>query len=171
MSNTSRGLPLTSSRVEEIFPILTPAQINRIGVHGHMRTIQPGEVLVEQGDITVPFFVVVSGELQIVRPSCAGETLVAIHGPGQFTGEVNMLSGRRTLVRMRVTKPGNVIELDRQHMMALIQTESSPLLFSCITCLWVLEAAIAVDVPSASVVVVTTAIKTKIDIFLAIVFM
>ena len=107
MSNTSRGLPITSSRVEEIFPVLTPAQINRIGVHGHMRTIQPGEVLVEQGD-----------------SSCAGETLVTIHGSGQFTGEVNMLSGRRTLVRMRATKPGQVIELDRQHMMALIQTDA-----------------------------------------------
>jgi thioredoxin reductase (NADPH) len=89
-----------------------------------MRTIQPGEVLVEQGDSIVPFFVVVSGELEIVRPSCAGETLVTIHGPGQFTGEVNMLSGRRALVRMRVTKPGEVIELDRQHMMALIQTDA-----------------------------------------------
>ena len=66
----------------------------------------------------------VSGELEIVRPSCAGETLVTIHGPGQFTGEVNMLSGRRTLVRMRATKPGQVIELDRQHMMALIQTDA-----------------------------------------------
>ena len=124
MSNTSRGLPLTSSRVEQIFPILTPAQINRIAVHGRMRAIQPGEVLVEQGDSIVPFFVVVSGELEIVRPSCAGETLVTIHGPGQFTGEVNMLSGRRTLVRMRATKPGQVIELDRQHMMALIQTDA-----------------------------------------------
>jgi thioredoxin reductase (NADPH) len=124
MSNTSRGLPLTSSRVEQIFPILTPAQINRIAVHGHMRAIQPGEVLVEQGDSTVPFFVVVSGELEIVRPSCTGETLVTIHGPGQFTGEVNMLSGRRTLVRMRATKPGQVIELDRQHMMTLIQTDA-----------------------------------------------
>jgi thioredoxin reductase (NADPH) len=124
MSNKSRGLPLTSSRVEQIFPILTPAQINRIGVHGHMRAIQPGEVLVEQGDSAVPFFVVVSGELEIVRPSCAGETLVTIHGPGQFTGEVNMLSCRRTLVRMRATKPGKVIELDRQDMMALIQTDA-----------------------------------------------
>jgi thioredoxin reductase (NADPH) len=124
MSDTSRGLPLTSSRVEQIFPILTPTQINRIAVHGHMRAIQPDEVLVEQGDSIVPFFVVVSGELEIVRPSCAGETLVTIHGPGQFTGEVNMLSGRRTLVRMRATKPGNVIELDRQHMMALIQTDA-----------------------------------------------
>jgi thioredoxin reductase (NADPH) len=124
MSNTSRGLPLTSSRVEQIFPILTPEQINRIAVHGHMRAIQPGQVLVEQGDSTVPFFVVVSGELEIVRPSCAGETLITSHRPGQFTGEVNMLSGRRALARIRATKHGQVIEMDRQHMMALIQTDA-----------------------------------------------
>jgi hypothetical protein len=53
MSNTSRGLPLTSFRVEQIFPILTQQQINRIAVHGHLRPIQPGEVLVEQGDISM----------------------------------------------------------------------------------------------------------------------
>ena len=97
MSDTSRGIPLTSSRLEQIFPILTPAQISRIAVHGHTHAIQPGEVLVEQGDSAVPFFVVVSGELEIVRPSCAGETLVTIHGPGQFTGEVNMLSAAADL--------------------------------------------------------------------------
>ena len=124
MSDTPRGLPLSSSRLEQIFPKLTPAQISRIAVHGHTRTIQPGEVLVEQGDTVVPFFVVVSGEVEIVRPSSIAETLVTIHGPGEFTGEVNMLSGRRTLVRMRATKPGKVIELDRQHMMALIQTDA-----------------------------------------------
>jgi thioredoxin reductase (NADPH) len=124
MSDTSRGIPLTSSRLEQIFPKLTPAQINRIAVHGHMRAIQPGEVLVEQGDSAVPFFVVVSGELEIVRPSCKGETLITIHGPGQFTGEVNMLTGRRALARMRATKPGKVIELNRQHLMALVQTDA-----------------------------------------------
>jgi thioredoxin reductase (NADPH) len=124
MSNTPRGIPLTSSRVEQIFPILTPAQINRIAVHGHTRAIQAGQVLVEQGDSTVPFFVVVSGELEVVRPSCAGETLITSHRPGQFTGEVNMLSGRRALARIRATKHGQVIELDRQHMMALIQTDA-----------------------------------------------
>jgi len=69
MSNTPGGLPLTSSRVEQIFPKLTPAQISRIAVHGHIRAIQPGEVLVEQGESAVPFFVVVSGEIEIVRPS------------------------------------------------------------------------------------------------------
>jgi thioredoxin reductase (NADPH) len=124
MSDTPRGLPLSSSRTEQIFPKLSPEQISRIAVQGHMRAIQPGEVLVEQGDSAVPFFVLVSGEIEIVRPSGAAETLITIHGPGEFTGEVNMLSGRRTLVRMRATKPGKVIELDRQHMMALIQTDA-----------------------------------------------
>ena len=41
------------------------------------------------------------------RPAVGdGETLVAVHGPGQFTGEVNMLSGRRALVRARVRRAG-----------------------------------------------------------------
>jgi thioredoxin reductase (NADPH) len=83
-----------------------------------------GEVLVEQGDNAVPFFVVVSGEVEIVRPSGAGETLVTVHGPGQFTGEVNMLSGRRTLIRMRATKAGELIELGWQRMLALVQTDA-----------------------------------------------
>jgi thioredoxin reductase (NADPH) len=89
-----------------------------------MRAIQRGEVLVEQGDSAVPFFVVVSGEIEIVRPLGAAETLITVHRPGQFTGEVNMLSGRRALFRMRITKPGEVIELDRQQMLALVQTDA-----------------------------------------------
>src|ERR671914_189118 len=104
MSDTRRGLPLKSSLLEHIFPTLTPAQIRRIAAHGHMRTMQSGEVLIEQGDRNIPFFVVVSGEVEIVRPSDTGETLITIHRPGQFTGEVNNLSGRPAVVRMRSTK-------------------------------------------------------------------
>ena len=124
MSDTRRGLPLNSSLVEQIFPTLTPTQIRRIAAHGHTRTMQPGQVLVEQGDRDVPFFVVVSGEVEIVRPSGGVETLITVHGPGQFTGEANQLSGRRSVVRMRATKPGELIELDRQHMLALVQTDA-----------------------------------------------
>jgi thioredoxin reductase (NADPH) len=124
MSNARRGLPLTSSRVEKIFPKLTQAQIGRIEAYGRTRSVQPGEVLIEQGDTSVPFFVVITGEIEIVRPSGAAETLVTIHGSGEFTGEANMLSGRRSFFRARATKPGKVIELDRTHMMALVQTDA-----------------------------------------------
>ena len=91
---------------------------------GHIRAVKFGEVLVEQGDSNVPFFVVISGEIEILRPSGNIETLITVHGPGQFTGEVNMLSGRRALFRARVTKSGKVIEMDRQNMMALLQSDA-----------------------------------------------
>ena len=124
MSDARRGLPLTKSQREKIFPKLTAVQINRIAAHGRIRSVQSGEVLIEQGDRWVPFFVVATGEIEIVQPFGAHETLVTIHSSGEFTGEVNMLSGRRSLIRARVTEPGNVIELDHQHLINLVQTDA-----------------------------------------------
>lgn len=124
MNNTRKGLPLARARIEHIFPKLTPTQIRRITPHGHTRTTKRGEVLYEQGDSASSFFVVVSGELEVLRPSGTVDTLVTVHHSGQFTGEVGTLSGRRTMFRLRVTKPGKVIELDRQHMLTLVQTDA-----------------------------------------------
>jgi thioredoxin reductase (NADPH) len=124
MSNTRRGLPLIRAHAEQIFPKLTPAQIRRVAARGHMRTMESGEVLYEQGDTGLPFFVVVSGEIEILRPSGTAETLVTVHSSGQFTGEVGTLSGRRSLFRVRATKPGKAIELNRQQMLALMQSDA-----------------------------------------------
>jgi thioredoxin reductase (NADPH) len=81
-------------------------------------------VIVEQGETALRFFVVVSGELEVVGPGGDTETLVAVYGPGQFTGEVNMLSGRKALFRIRSTEACELIELDRQHMLVLVQTDA-----------------------------------------------
>ena len=125
ITNRTLLVPLTqSSGVERMFPTLTPAQIERIAVRGRVRAMRPGEVLVEAGQQLVPFFVVTRGQVDIVLPSGTAETLVAVHGPGQFTGEVNMLSGRPALVRARVSEPGEVIELDRERFLMLVQTDS-----------------------------------------------
>ena len=123
MSNNPRGLPLARSHLDQIFPKLIPKQIDRIQKRGHIRAVKLGEVLVEQGDTNVRFYVIISGEIEITRPSGVTETLITVHGPGEFTGEVNMLSGRRALFRARVTKSGNIIEMDRQQMMALLQSD------------------------------------------------
>jgi thioredoxin reductase (NADPH) len=123
MSNIRRGIPLTSSRIEKIFPKLTPAQIRRVAPHGHTRVVEGSEVLYEQGRSAPPFFVVVSGELEVVRPLFPVETLVTVYEPGQFTGEVGTLSGRRALFLVRASKRSEVIEVDRQNMMALVQTD------------------------------------------------
>src|SRR5215813_320773 len=124
---TDKILPLASTQpsgVERMFPKLTPAQIERIAALGRVRPIRPGEVLIEAGQRIVPFFVITAGQVEIVLPSCNTETLVALHGPGQFTGEVSMLSGRPALVRAQASESGEVIELDRDHFLALVQTDS-----------------------------------------------
>jgi thioredoxin reductase (NADPH) len=125
MTDTALPIPLTlASGPERIFPTLTPAQIQRIAAHGHVRSIQAGEVLLEPGERLVPFFVVTAGRLETVLPSGATEKLITVCGPGQFTGEVNMLSGRPVLVRSRAREAGEVIELDRERLIALVQTDS-----------------------------------------------
>ncbi len=110
--------------VDSMFPTLTPAQVARVAAHGHTRRFAAGDVLVEQGDVIVPFFVVTSGELEIVRPSGTSELSVTVHHAGEFSGETNMLSGRRSLVRMRARTVGEVIELSREALLALVQTDA-----------------------------------------------
>src|SRR5882762_565515 len=116
--------PLTRAPRDQTFPTLTPDQIARIAAHGHVRPTRTGEVLFEAGDPVLSFFVVTAGQIEIIRPSYRTETLVVAHGPGQFTGEVTMLSGRRAMARARVSEPGEVIELDREHLLSLIQTDT-----------------------------------------------
>ena len=107
-----------------MFPTLTPAQIARIAAHGVARPMARGDVLIEAGDPSVPFFVVTSGEIEIIRPSGPGDMLVAIHGPGRFTGEGNLLLGRRSLTRARASKAGEAIELTRSQLLTLVQTDA-----------------------------------------------
>ncbi len=86
--------------------------------------MRAGEILVEQGETAASFFVVVSGELEAVRPSGVTETLITIARPGQFSGEVNTLSGRRAIARLRARTDGEVIQLSRENLLALVQTDA-----------------------------------------------
>lgn len=123
MTEPTIHLPLTASRADQVFPTLTSAQIGRIASHGYARSTKAGDVLLEQGDKNIPIFVVISGELETVRPSGAHETLIARVPPGQFTGEVNTLSGRRALNRIRARVASEVIEVSRENVLALVQTD------------------------------------------------
>jgi thioredoxin reductase (NADPH) len=117
-------LGVTVSRPERVFPTLTPKQVARIAAHGRRRSTGRGEVLVEVGDRAVPFFVVVAGEIEVLRPSTTVETLIVRHQAGQFSGEGNMITGRRAMSRLRISEPGEVIQLDRDQLLALIQTDA-----------------------------------------------
>lgn len=115
--------PTDSARAEQTFPKLTPEQVERVATHGRRRTTVRQEMLYDVGSLPLPFFVVVEGELDIVHPDDGGETLIQVIGSGQFTGELNLLSGRRSLARVRVREAGEVIELTREQLLRLVQTD------------------------------------------------
>ena len=120
-----RATPAVSpGHAARMFPTLTAEQIERISTHGRRRYVRQGDVLIEAGSFPVPFFVIVSGEVEIVRPTGSAETMVAVHGAGAFTGEGNLLLGRRSLMRARVGQSGEVIELTREDLLGLIQNDT-----------------------------------------------
>jgi len=118
-----QSLPRASRR-EEMFPKLADGLVGRLIEHGRVRQASSGEVLVEPGESTKIFFVVITGEIEIVRPRAKFEQLIAVLGPGMFTGEANMLSGRRGLTQLRVSQPGEIVELEREQLLELVQTDS-----------------------------------------------
>jgi thioredoxin reductase (NADPH) len=116
--------PVSASTAERLFPTLTAAQIARLAAHGRTRPLAEGEVLVRVGDRDVPFFVVLSGELQVRRPSGGTEMLIVSHRAGHFSGEAIMFTGRRSMTTMRVSEPGEAIELTHEQLLAVVQTDA-----------------------------------------------
>src|SRR5690242_18703701 len=55
------------------FPTLTDAQINRLRSGSKLRYVRKGELLFEPGDSNIPFFVLLSGAMDIVQPTITGE--------------------------------------------------------------------------------------------------
>ena len=101
MTATARPMPLSSGpNAALLFPTLTPAQIGRIAAHGVTVPVARGDVLIESGEINVPFFVVNSGAIEVVRPSEWADLLIAVLAPGQFTGDMSMIHDRRALMRI-----------------------------------------------------------------------
>jgi thioredoxin reductase (NADPH) len=117
-------VPSALDAATQAFPVLTAAQIARLQVGSTVRRVEPGEILFQPGDTGVPFFVLISGAMEIVQPGLAGESPVAKHGPGEFTGEITMISGQRCLVRGRVTAPGEFLEISGEGLKSLVAKDA-----------------------------------------------
>ena len=121
---SSSPLPSALDAQTQTFPTLTPAQIARVRAAGKVRSVERGEVLFEPGQTNISFYVLLSGAMEIVQPGLEGEKAVATHAPGEFTGELNMISGRRSLVLGRITESGEIIELRPDEFRALISRDA-----------------------------------------------
>ena len=80
---------------EIAFPTLTDKQVEQLGgcTGARISKHSAGDVLVQVGDRNFRFFVIRTGEIEILDQSGDEPTTIAIHGPGEFTGDVSHLTG------------------------------------------------------------------------------
>ena len=108
----------------QAFPALTGEQIGRIRPLGRVRQVRSGDILFKPGDTAVPFYVLLSGRMEIAQPTLDGERLIALHEAGEFTGEMTMISGQRCLVIGRVTEGGEFLELSPENLRVLVARDA-----------------------------------------------
>jgi len=127
-SNTQHGeraegwpaLPMADDVVA--FPTLDDSELAVLQALGSRRSVAMGEYLYREGDATYDFYVILSGAAEIVVRSDGEERIITRHGPGQFLGELNLLSGQRVYLSARVVEPGEVIVVPRAALHHLIAT-------------------------------------------------
>src|SRR2546421_10700368 len=98
-------------------PMLSASQLARLAALGEERTANAGDVLYRVGDQSYPFIVILDGEVAILDP--AGNEIVR-HGPSNFLGELNILSGQTVFVTAVATRPLRYMAVDRDALRSLL---------------------------------------------------
>jgi len=82
------------------FPTLSEAQIAQLGrcAGAMLKQYRAGQTLFRVGERDFKFFVIKSGEVEIVDLSGEAPKTIVVHQPGQFTGEVSQLTGGPSVV-------------------------------------------------------------------------
>jgi thioredoxin reductase (NADPH) len=118
-------MPETVEPTDAMFPKLDPAQIARLIPLGQERRVAAGEIIFDQGDSEHGVFVVLDGSIELASVLNGKESLLMVHGVGVFTGEVNQLSGRRSLVRCRAHEPSRLLEISRANLQRVMQNDAT----------------------------------------------
>lgn len=106
------------------FPRLTRDQIDALSRFGTTRQLQNGEELFRPGDPRGGVFVVLSGALEIVDRSGAGTDergrIIAVHGPGEFTGDIDVLTRRRSVVGAKARGETEVLRIPSRDIRRIV---------------------------------------------------
>src|SRR5262245_27507481 len=104
------------------FPRLGEADIASLArcTAASVERYRAGEPLFQAGDRDFKFFVVRSGEIEILDPSTEAPRIVSVHGPGEFTGDVSQLTGGTSLVSAVTRTDCDVYAISRETLRQIL---------------------------------------------------
>jgi thioredoxin reductase (NADPH) len=118
----------------EAFADLSASELTEIAAFGTERTVEIGDLLFQAGEASYDLFVVLEGEVEVVRVNGEEEVVIVSYGPGGFVGELNLLTGQRRSLSCRVSRPGRVLVITQEEFRRLMsgRPELSETIFSAL---------------------------------------
>src|SRR4030081_2075727 len=112
------------TRREQMFPKLTPHEIDPLRRYGRVRRYAAGEALFVMGDIAPGMFVLIRGSVRVVRRDPLGHSAPIVEqGPGEFVAEVGQLSGQPALVDVHAIDEVEALLIPPENLRALMIEE------------------------------------------------
>jgi thioredoxin reductase (NADPH) len=117
-------LPDETPDLHGAFPRLSDEQIKRLAVDGERRPTEPSQVLFQEGDDEYDFHVVLDGRVGTQTGEGPGARMVAVHGPGRFLGELNLLTGGPSFLTAIALEAGEVLVVPAARLRQLVAEDS-----------------------------------------------
>jgi signal transduction histidine kinase len=111
-------------RDRKLFPRLTDEQIEALKPLGKVIETQDRAIVLREGDAEYPLFFVRSGKLRVFKRLGAAEELLAYHGPGEFTGDIGVLTGEGATASIQSCGECHLLQLDAAALRSLIGANS-----------------------------------------------
>ncbi len=125
MSTRPLNRSFIEARREQMFPILEPAEIDRVRRFGERRSYPAGEPLVKVGEMGHGLIVVLAGEVAVSRHDELGRRdAIVTHGRGGFFGELSQLSGRPALVDAYAERTVDALLIPPEKLRGLLVAEA-----------------------------------------------
>lgn len=93
-----------------LFPVLEEEYLQDLTACGTIVSLKQGKILFQEGDTTYYFYIVLSGQVKITKHLGLEEIIVTIHHRGEFTGDLNMLTGGVAQTTATSTEDSQVIQ-------------------------------------------------------------
>ena len=107
-----------------LFPTLPPDAIAQLIPMGQVVELHDGDVLFAEGDSHYDFWVLLEGKMRVTKRISGKETLLATHGPGEFAGEISMLTGSSPVATGVVEGEARGLRIDNVTLRQIVAQES-----------------------------------------------
>ena len=123
-SNHTFSRDIEDAPISVVAPKLSSGVLHRMHEYGCEEELSSGTVLFKRGARDVSLYVVLQGRLELYEQRRAGmaRVIVTLTG-GQFSGEMDLITGREVLLSCRVTKKSLVLKIERKDLNRLMRAE------------------------------------------------